>query len=84
MQEEQARMQAEDAQMIQQQQKQQQQQKPQQQQQQQPQQQQLINGLTEEQLDRHAMRQEQLGLASEEVINEIQASSGARVRRDGK
>ena len=61
----------------------------QQQQQQQPQQKkqqeksQLFNGLTEEQVTRHAERQERLGLTSEEVINEIHAESGAKVRRRG-
>ena len=61
----------------------------QQQQQQQPQQKkqqeksQLFNGLTEEQVTRHAERQERLGLTSEEVINEIHAESGAKVSRRG-
>ena len=73
----------------QQQQQQQQQQKQQQQQQQQPRQQnqqksQLFNGLTEEQVSRHAERQERLGLTSEEVINEIHAESGAKVSANAK
>ena len=80
-------LQKEEAQKQQQQQKPQQQKQQQQQQQQQPRQQnqqksQLFNGLTEEQVSRHAERQERLGLTSEEVINEIHAESGAKVSAD--
>ena len=53
-----------------------------QQNQQQKQQTQLFNGLTEEQVTRHAERQERLGLTSEEVINDIHAESGAKVSAD--
>ena len=45
---------------------------------------QLFNGLTEEQVTRHAERQERLGLTSEEVINEIHAESGAKVSANAK